>query len=74
MDIKYLDNLINGGLCPFCKKFYKPNGTGGEGMQILNQIIKNLPTDHVLRYGSCYHDWLYHIADRKTNMRSRLLR
>lgn len=51
-----------GGVCPVCKKFFKPNGVGGEG-DILTPIIDNLPSSSVLRYGCNFHDWFYHLAD-----------
>ena len=51
-----------GGVCPICKKFFKPNGVGGKG-HILTPIIDNLPSSSVLRYGCNFHDWFYHLAD-----------
>lgn len=64
--MKYLiteDLASNGGLCPCCKKFFRPNGVGGEG-SILTPIIDNLPSSHILRYGANYHDWFFHMGDK----------
>jgi hypothetical protein len=56
------DMAKSGGICPVCKKFFKPNGVGGSG-HILTPIIDNLPSSSILRYGCNYHDWWYHLAD-----------
>lgn len=56
------DMAKKGGACPVCKKFFKPNGVGGEG-DILTPIIDNLPSSSILRYGCNFHDWFYHLRD-----------
>jgi len=56
------DMALNGSICPVCKEFYKPNGTGPDSSKLLSAIASALPGDEILRYGSCYHDWAYHLG------------
>lgn len=50
-----------GGICPVCKKRFKPNGVGGKG-DPLTPILQKLPTSSVLKIGANYHDWAYHLG------------
>lgn len=71
-----MDNITNkiiisdlmatrGAKCPFCGRYFKPNGTGPESSPKLTKWLKKLPSDHILRYGSLFHDWAYHIGGKR---------
>jgi hypothetical protein len=63
--MKYIidDNLaFNGGICPKCGKYFKPNGVGPKKLENISTIIGMLPSSHILRRGASYHDWYYHIG------------
>lgn len=52
----------NGGNCPVCGKFIRPNGVGPDDTPELTTILNNLPSNHLLKYGANFHDWFYHIG------------
>jgi hypothetical protein len=51
-----------GGICPVCKKWYRPNGVGPSDLPELTRVLDNLPSSGLLRYGANWHDWSYHIG------------
>ena len=53
----------NGGLCPICLKFIKPNGVGPSDCETLTTVLDNLPSSHLLRWGANFHDVAYHMGD-----------
>ena len=63
------DLAQQGGSCPVCGKFFRPNGIGPTSTPELATMLNNLPTSHVLKYGANFHDWGYHfgggVNDRK---------
>jgi hypothetical protein len=56
------DLALNGGVCPKCGKFFKPNGVGPANNKILTTFFDNLPSSHLLRYGANFHDWYYKLG------------
>jgi hypothetical protein len=57
------DLASRGGLCPFCKKYFRPNGIGPIKWQVLAHVLNSLPSSHCLKYGANFHDWAYHLAE-----------
>ena len=41
------DDLQNGFVCPVCKKWFKPNGTGPSNNKVLTAFIQSLPFELV---------------------------
>jgi hypothetical protein len=51
-----------GGICPICGKYFRPNGVGPSDIPELTTVLDNLPSSILLRYGSNFHDWAYHLG------------
>ena len=57
------ENLAqNGGVCPVCGQFFRPNGVGPMDDKMLSSMLNSLPSSHVLKFGANYHDWAYHLG------------
>jgi len=52
----------NGGICPICGHFFKPNGLGPKRGKFITALLSLLPSTQILSYGANYHDWYYHIG------------
>ena len=59
------ENLAkNGGTCPVCGQFFRPNGIGPMDDKMLSSMLNSLPSSHVLKFGANYHDWFFHWGDK----------
>jgi hypothetical protein len=56
------DLAKRGGYCPNCGEWFRPNGVGPTDIKELATVLNQLPSSSVLKYGSNFHDWYYHIG------------
>jgi len=64
-----LKRRLQGGLCPFCSKYFKPNGTGPEGAKFTHWALKIMPWDKILNELAVpMHDWRCHIGEHPLNL------
>jgi hypothetical protein len=52
----------NGGYCPVCGNFFRPNGVGPQDDRMLSSMLSLLPSSHILKFGANYHDWFFHLG------------
>jgi hypothetical protein len=53
----------DGGMCPFCLRYFRPNGVGPIKWRVLTSALNSLPSSHALKFGANFHDWAYHFAE-----------
>ena len=53
---------LQGGICPCCKKFFRPNGVGPDAIPELTTVLNKLPSSSILKHGANFHDWAYHLG------------
>lgn len=64
-----LYNKLDGGICPICSGYFKPNGTGNEGAKFTHWILSKMPWDDILQEEAVpIHDWRCHIGEYHTNI------
>ena len=60
--------MLEGGTCPVCNEYFKPNGTGNEGAKFTHWILEKMPWDEILQDEAVpIHDWRCHIGEYEYN-------
>lgn len=61
--------MLEGGTCPVCGEYFKPNGTGAEGDKLTHWLLKQMPWDEILNEEAVpVHDWRCHLGKCKNNI------
>ena len=61
--------MLDGGTCPVCEKYFKPNGTGAEGDALTHWFLKKMPWDEILQEEAVpIHDWRCHLGKCESNI------
>lgn len=64
---------LQGGYCPICNEYFKPNGTGSDSKTTANKVFKwalsQIPIDEILqREAVPVHDWRCHVGNHLNNL------